>query len=105
MKDYIFKILVNFVSYMYDHHAVTSTAKLPRRLCYILNWLSEDYTSLIFAKQGSHFYQLISNKYFIVIQPGVQIGRALGPMASKIACGPSKLTLCGPAGPENLRRH
>ena len=33
---------------------------------------------------------------------GVKIRRALGPMARKIVCGPSKLTLRGPAGPANL---
>ena len=31
--------------------------------------------------------------------PGDKIRRALGPMAHKIACGPSKLTLGGPEGP------
>ena len=30
-------------------------------------------------------------------QAGVKIRRALGPMTCKIACGPSKLTLGGPA--------
>ena len=32
----------------------------------------------------------------------VKIRRALGPMARKIACGPSKLILSGPAGPANF---
>ena len=34
---------------------------------------------------------------------GVKIRRALGPMARKIACGPSKLTLVGPAGPAGFK--
>ena len=35
---------------------------------------------------------------------GVKIRRALGPMARKIACGPSNLTLSGAQGPLILRQ-
>ena len=35
------------------------------------------------------------------VVPGDKIRRALGPMARKLACGPSKLTQSGPAGDSN----
>ena len=45
-----------------------------------------------------HFNKLVG------LCAGVNIRRALGPMARIIACGPSKLTVGGPQGPQILRR-
>ena len=39
---------------------------------------------------------------YCVQSAGVKIGRALGPMARKIACGPSKLKLGRPTGPADF---
>ena len=55
------------------------------------------------VSSASHIVATMDNPY-----AGVKIRRALGPMALKIACGPSELTLGGPAGPQGpqiSRRH
>ena len=86
-------------AHFFFRHCRSSEKLTPNCLIIILN-LKHDFKisthAISLSMHRKHQSELVCKTESFA---GVKIRRALGPIACKIACGPSKLTLCGPAGP------
>ena len=68
---------------------------ISRSVCYTLLDVNR-------RQSDDGFFFFFAHFVIVCLHAGVKIRRALGPMAPKLACGPSELTQSGPAGPTNF---